>query len=754
MLDRVWNRTISRLFRLRRRRVSVQFQLTSSECGAACLAMILSYFGRKTSVAECRDKCSPGRDGLTARVIARAARQFGLRVQAFALEPPAMLHVPLPAIVHWNFNHFVVVEKSSNKGILIVDPAAGRRWVGHAEFDGMFTGVVLTFEPGIGFEPRMETARPLWRRYLGSMLGAAGVRAGLAQVLAASILLQVLGLMLPLFTKVMVDKVLPSHIDNIMPVLGLGMLMLVASQSTLGYLRSVLLIYLRGKLDSRLMQDFFKHLLMLPYSFFQQRTSGDLLMRLGSNGQIREVLTAQMLSALLDGTLVIGYLVLLMRLAPAIGFIVLGLGFIQAMIILASRGRLRNLAERELASKADEQSYLVEAMKGIALLKASGAEDKASDRWSSLFVKQLNVAIERSRFSALVDTGVSALRSLSPLLLLWYGAIQVLNGHLQLGTMLGINSLAASFLGPMTTLVSAGQQLEMIGAQLDRIGDVLEAQPEQENTMLKRQLRASGHIELRNISFRYDANAPLALSGITLQIEAGQKVALVGPTGSGKSTLAMLLLGLYQPGSGSILYDGVLLNELDYRHLRSQFGVVLQDPFLFSGSIRHNIAINQPDMPFAQVVQAAKLAAVHDDIFRMPMGYETIVSEDGTTLSGGQRQRLAIARALAGNPAVLVLDEATSHLDVMTEAMVDSNLNQLPCTRIVIAHRLSTIRNSDKIFVLDEGRVVEQGSHHQLIAANGCYATLVRGQFEKPQDAEPGQPPAAISIAGEVPASL
>jgi ATP-binding cassette subfamily B protein len=330
----------------------------------------------------------------------------------------------------------------------------------------------------------------------------------------------------------------------------------------------------------------------------------------------------------------------------------------------------------------------------------------------------------------LIEAAQATLRTLSPLVLLWVGAMFVLNGQMSLGTMLAINVLAISFLTPLASLVRNWDTLPLVASHLERIGDVLEAEPEQNLTSVTNVPRLSGSIELKNVDFRYSADSPIILHSISLSIEPGQKVALVGPTGSGKSTLARICMGLYPSTDGEVFYDGLMLQSLRYQSLRSQFGVVMQDPFLFSGSVRENIAFNDPTLSMEAIVRAAKLAAIHDEIVQMPMGYETMVGEGGARLSGGQLQRIALARALAHNPVILILDEATSHLDAVTERLVDHNLSQLSCTRIIIAHRLSTIRNADLICVLREGQIVERGTHTDLLALKGFYAELVYSQLE------------------------
>ena len=717
-----------------KRRVPVILQLNSVECGAACLAMIAGYFGRKTRLEECRARLDPGRDGVTARTIASAARQFGLRVKGLSVDVKDIANVRVPCVLHWNRNHFVVMERWTPEQVDIVDPAWGRRQVGATEFEEAFQGVALVFDPGSGFERRSDRGPNLLLDRGREILRIPGTKAILVRILLASLIMQCFGFALPLFTRWMIDHALPLRTPDALNAVALGAFSIAIMSGLTSYLRSILLVRLEGRMDSHLMLGFFRHLLSLPYRFFQLRSSGDLLMRLGSNAAIRDALASYTTAAILDGSLVVVFLAALAHISPLFGVAVLGIALAEVSILCATKQKLHCLTENDLAAQSLSQSCLIESLTGISTLKASGVEEATLARWSCLLTKQLGASSARNRFTARIDAAMSAIRVFSPLFLLWLGGTQVSAGTMTLGTMLAVNVLSAAFLQPVGSLVLSAQRLQLAAAHLERIADVMRAEPEQDRTKVFAAPRFTGRIELRNVSFAYDTGAPKVLDNISLTIFPGQKVAVAGRTGSGKSTLAKLLLGLYQPTEGEILYDGVPLREIDLRALRNQWGTVLQDSFLLNSSVRENISFHSPDISARDMVAAAKVAEIHSDILEMPMGYETRVDEGGRSLSGGQRQRLAIARAVAKKPKLLLLDEATSHLDVVTEALVDCNLDALSCTRVVIAHRVSAILNADLILMLHGGAVVEQGSHASLMARDGQYAALLRdgreGAFE------------------------
>ncbi|MCX5115779.1 peptidase domain-containing ABC transporter [Micromonospora sp. NBC_00362] len=711
-----------------RRRVPIMLQMSATECGAACLAMVFSSYRRWTSVAECREQLGIGRDGATALQMTQLARRTGMRARGVSVDLEGLPQLRLPAIVHWNFRHYLVLERWDRRGAVVVDPGMGRRRMSREEFGEGFTGIAIELTPGEEFERRPSPGRLASLRFARSMLTFSRPLLGL--VLVVSLLLQLAVLLPALITKFAVDTVIGKGQVEALTVLGLGMLLLLATQGVGTYARGVALNVLHARMDDTMMRRFFDHLLALPYSYFQLRSSGDLLMRMSSNTVIRDLVTSQTMSLVLDGLFVVVYIGMLLAFTPLYAWLVLGLGLLQLGAIVATYRAMRERTHRDIAAQAEEQNYAVEVLAGAETVKAMGAEQQVLGRWSGLFQTRQFASLHRRQLETGLEATLGVFRMGSPLLLLWVGAHQVVAGAMSLGTMLALNALAAAVLTPLMGLVNTARQLQTVGTHLERIRDVMDEAAEQDRSTSQPPGRISGQVTLSGVGMRYSANAAWAVRGVDLSIPAGAKVALVGRTGSGKTTLAKTIIGLYVPSEGEVRFDGRLLQDLDFRELRRWCGMVTQEPALFAGSVRDNISLGHPSASYDEVVLAAERAQIHDEIMAMPMAYETRLTEGGGGLSGGQRQRLALARALVHNPPLLLLDEATSHLDVVTERRVDDILSALSCTRIVIAHRLSTVLNADLIGVMEEGSLVEQGTHDELIAHGRYYEALIRDQLQ------------------------
>ena len=711
-------------------------QTAAADCGSACLAMTLGLHGRQVALDEVRSVIGLSRHGIDAQHLVAAAEHFGLRARGVQLRTPEDLAFLDPgSILHWEFRHFVVFERVEKKGAWVLDPGTGRAFVTRAELDRALTGVALVFEPGPDFERGSGNARPsLLRRYLQRVLQH---DAALIRVILLSVLLQLCALAVPVLTGLLIDRVLPKGDHRLYWIMAVGAATLVAFSALANFVRAHILLTLRTRLDAQLTTDFLQHLIFLPFSFFQQRSTGDLLMRVNSNSAIRETLTSSVVSGALDGLMVTTYLVLLLVSDVRLGLVVAALAVLRVVVLVgAMRGRQRLTAE-SLQVQAAAQSYELQLLSGIEVLKACGAERRGIEVWSNLFVRELNVSLARSRLDALVSALLDGLALASPVTVLLYGGTRVMSGDLTLGMMLALAALAAGFLAPLSQLVGNAAQFQLIGSYLERLEDVLAAPIEPQGRDLPQPESFAGQLSLHDVTFRYSPLVAPALADASFDVEPGSLIAIVGPSGSGKSTLTALAAGLLVPDAGRVGYDGRALAELPREWLRSHIAYVPQHSFLFGTTIRANIALQDPNIAFERIVEAAKLAEIHDEIETMPMGYDTLLADSGTSLSGGQRQRIALARALVNRPKMLILDEATSALDAVTEQRIQRNLLALRATRIVAAHRLSTIRDADLIVVLDHGRTVETGTHAELLARDGLYRQLVSAQLESADEVTP-----------------
>ncbi len=708
-----------------RRTIPFLRQTSNADCGAACLTMVLAWHGKQIPLDEVRQAAGVDRDGSDAYSLLRAGRYYGLTGRGVKVEEPEDLKaLPPGTILHWRFHHFVVLEGFEGERIRVIDPGLGRRSIAPEEFSRSFTGVGLTFEVSEEFYPEDRRAKGIWR-YLRRLLGSSEE---LPRVVAISFFLQILALALPLLTGAVVDRVVPQGDDQLLLVLALGAAMITVYRFLCAFLRSHLLLQLRTRLDAQLTLEFLEHLVSLPFSFFTQRSTGDLVTRMNSNTMVREILTSSALSAFLDGLLVTLYLLLLLFVSPTLALVVVALGGLRVLVFAVTRRRYRDLMTEQLQAQAQARGYQMQMLSGIETLKASGAESRSVGFWSDLFVDELNVTLEQGRLQARIDACLETLSTVSPLVLLLVGSHLVLAGDLSLGTMLAMSALATGFLQPLAMLMNTAFDLQRLGSYLERISEVFDTPKEQDLREASPPGTLSGRIEVEDVSFRYGPLAPLVVREVSVEIVPGELLGIVGRSGSGKSTLASLLFGLHMPSEGRILYDGSNLETLDLQQVRQQLGIVTQHPFLFGASIRRNIALNEPDAPLTRVIEAARKAEIHDDIATMPMGYDTPLADGGASLSGGQRQRLALARALFQRPRILLLDEATSALDTVTERRIYERLRQLRATRIVVAHRLSTVIDADRILVMEDGRVVEEGRHEELLALGGRYAELVSSQ--------------------------
>ncbi len=702
------------------------YQMEATECGAASLSMIFLYYGRYLPLEQMRIETGVSRDGCNAGNIMRAAKKYGLECHGFRKEPDDLIKLQPPCIIHWNFNHFVVYEGYKGKSIFINDPAVGHRKISFDEFDDSFTGIVLTFKPTADFlkEKKQNTMFSFIKQRLD------GHYSTLFKLLFVGLLLVFPGILFPVLSQVFMDDVLGAGNEEWFVKLILFMCVSVLTQTALTVYRNKILSRLQKKMVLLSARDFISDLFRLPISFFDQRYIGDLTERINSNANVSNFLAGELAETVLNLFIVVFYLFLLLMYSPLLTFISIGAVAINLIVVKITSGMITNDSIK-LQQDAGKLSGVVCA--GISVtstIKASGAETEFTERVLGYNAKTIAIEQKLSRLQQIVDAVPEAINMLADVLLLLIGGSLVIKGEMTIGMLVAFTALFGSFSEPIEKLAGFMKSLQTTKADISRVEDIVNYPQDNKfndlGSQIKTKTKLNGSVELKDVSFGYSRLKPPIISDFNFKISCGSSIAFVGSSGCGKSTVSKIVSGLYEPWSGSVLFDGIIATKLPNEVMNASVSTVSQHISLFSGSVRDNLTMWNSNISERDMIAAAKDACIHDVISQKPGAYDYHLEEGASNLSGGQRQRLEIARALATNPTVLIMDEATSALDPIVEKKIMDNIKRRGCTCIIVAHRLSAIRDCDQIIVMSKGKVVQKGTHDELSAIEGDYSDFIR----------------------------
>ncbi|THJ56426.1 peptidase domain-containing ABC transporter [Burkholderia sp. LS-044] len=699
------------------RKLPMVLQTEAAECGIACLAMIAGYHGHHVDLATLRTQFPVSLKGAGLGRVIEIAQRLSLGTRALKLDMAQLGQLRLPCLLHWNFNHFVVLEAVNGKTATIHDPSHGIRKVSLADVSRGFTGVALELWPNAGFAPR--AARPAVR--LRELLGpVSGLSRSLAQILVLAIALEVFMLVQPFFLQWVIDEVIVSADRDLLTVLALGFGLLLLMQQATGAIRAWALMYVGVTLNIQWRANVFTHLLSLPVRYYERRHLGDVVSRFGSIDTIQQTLTTSFLGAVIDGLMTLVTLAMMFVYSRTLGLVALATMALYALVRWMWYGPLRRATEDQIVHAAKQQSHFLETVRGVKTIKLFNRQIERRASWITLLVEQVNASLHVQKLQIFYQQLNGLLFGIENVLVIWLGARMVMDGQFTVGVLMAFNAYKSQFDSRVGSLIDKYFEVRMLQLQGERLADIVfaEAEPDASLRSVPGEVDSlDPSIEIDGLSFRYADGEPLVLDGVNATIAAGESVAIVGQSGCGKTTLISVLLGIHEPTGGAVRIGGLDVARLGIERLRALVGTVLQDDVLFAGSIAENISFFDPEADPDWVAECARIAAVHDDIAAMPMGYNTLVGDMGTVLSGGQKQRVLLARALYKRPRILVLDEATSHLDIQREMQVNAAVTQLAMTRLIVAHRPETIASAQRVIMLQGGKVVLDQSTAAMRAA-------------------------------------